>query len=364
MFKKEIWRNFDYWLLGTVMFLELFGIMMIQSAIAGNTELAGLPQRQAIYVMVGLVVIVVAAVIDYHYWATFMRFLYIFSVGALMILFVIGVARFGSARWIDTAFFSIQPSELVKVIMILVLSDFFAKNMDAERDWKWILRSFLLTTGVAIWIVLEPNLSTTIVLYVIWFVLMWISGLPLKYLVIFIVVVVAVFALAFPLLQPYQQDRIFTFLFPNPEARYGDTYNVDQALITIGTGGWFGEGYGHGTQVQLRFLKVRHTDFIFSAMAEEFGLIGTVFIIGLLVFVIFRCIRAGLLARDVFGSLIAYAFAAFMFFQAAVNIGVNMRLIPVTGLVLPFVSYGGSSLLSMVLGVGLVESVTARRKLV
>ncbi len=364
MFNKEVWRNFDYWLLGAVLFLELFGIMMIQSAIAENAVLADLPQRQSIYVMIGMVVIVVTAVIDYHYWATFMRFLYIFSVGALIVIFVVGEARFGSARWIDTAFFSIQPSELVKVLMILVLADFFARHMDAARDWKWVLRSFLLTSGVAIWIVLQPNLSTTIVLYIIWFALLWISGLPLKYMVIFVVVLVSVFALAFPLLQDYQQERIFTFIFPNPEARYGDTYNVDQALITIGSGSWFGQGYGHGTQVQLRFLKVRHTDFIFSAMAEEFGFIGTLLIIGLLVFVIFRCVRAGRLAKDVFGSLIAYAFSAFMFFQTAVNIGVNLRLMPVTGLTLPFVSYGGSSLLSMVLGVGLVESVISRRKII
>ncbi len=364
MFNKEVWRNFDYWLLGAVMFLELFGIMMIQSAIAGNTELAGLPQRQSIYVLIGLVVIVVAAVIDYHYWATFMRFLYIFSVGALMVIFVVGEARFGSARWIDTAFFSIQPSELVKILMILVLSDFFAKHMDSERDWRWVLRSFILTSGVAIWIVLQPNLSTTIVLYVIWFALLWISGLPLKYLAIFIVVGITVFALAFPLLQTYQQQRIINFIFPDPEARYGDTYNVDQALNTIGSGGLFGQGYGHGTQVQLRFLKVRHTDFIFSAMAEEFGFFGTVLIMGLLVFVIYRCIRAGRLAKDAFGSFIAYAFAVFLFFQTAVNIGVNLSLIPVTGLTLPFISYGGSSLLSMVLGVGLVESVIARRKII
>jgi rod shape determining protein RodA len=162
-------------------------------------------------------------------------------------------------------------------------------------------------------------------------------------------------------LEQYQQLRVVNFLFPDPNARYGNTYNVDQALITIGSGGWFGQGYGHGSQVQLRFLKVRHTDFIFSAMAEEFGFIGTVLVIGILLFVIFRCLRAARLSRDVYGALICYGFTMLIFFQTAVNIGVNLKLIPVTGLTLPFISYGGSSLLSMALGIGLVESVLIHR---
>jgi len=132
-------------------------------------------------------------------------------------------------------------------------------------------------------------------------------------------------------------------------------------LITIGSGGWFGQGYGQGTQVQSRFLKVRHTDFIFAAMAEEFGFIGTSLVIGLLIFIIVRCLRAARMASDQFGALIAYGFAVLIFFQAAVNIGVNLNVIPVTGLTLPFISYGGSSLLSLVLGIGLVESVLAHR---
>jgi len=178
MINKEIWKNFDYWLLGGVIFLCLFGIIMIQSAIGGNTLLAGLPQRQSIYFAVGLVVIIIMSLIDYHYWATFMRFLYIFAVVALIVIFVVGSARFGSARWIETGIFSIQPSELVKVLIIMMLADFFARNQESKHDFRWILRSLLLTTGVAIWIALQPNLSTTIVIYAIWFVLLWLSGLP------------------------------------------------------------------------------------------------------------------------------------------------------------------------------------------
>ena len=152
------------------------------------------------------------------------------------------------------------------------------------------------------------------------------------------------------LIKPYQIERVLNFIAPNEDARYGSDYNVQQALITIGSGGWFGQGYESGSQVQLRFLKVRHSDFIFSALSQEFGFVGALFVILLLFFIIWRCLRAARLAADTFGALICYGVATLMTFQAMVNIGMNLRLLPVTGLVLPFVSYGGSSLLSMLLG--------------
>ena len=359
--KRELWRNFDFWLIGASIFLSLFGIMMIQSAIAGNEVLALSVSRQPIFLALGVVLMLIITAIDYHYWGSLARFMYIFAVVSLLIIYVYGQARYGSARWFDTGVILIQPSEIVKIIMIMVLADFFARNQNKPHDFRWIAQSFLMTMGVVIWILLQPNLSTSIVIFVIWFSLLWICGLPIKYLVILVLVGLVLIAIAFPLLEDYQRARVITFLFPDPEARHGDTYNVEQALITIGSGGWFGQGYGQGTQVQLRYLKVRHTDFIFSAMAEEFGFVGTMLIMGLLVFIIWRCIQAGRNACDLYGSLIAYSFAAMLFFQAAVNIGVNLNVVPVSGLPLPFMSYGGSSLLSSVMGVGLVESVNLRK---
>jgi rod shape determining protein RodA len=155
---------------------------------------------------------------------------------------------------------------------------------------------------------------------------------------------------------------VLTFLFPDPNASYGATYNVQQALIAIGSGGLLGQGYGHGTQVQLRFLKVRHTDFIFSAISEEFGMIGAGLVIAILVFIVIRCLRAARLAKDVTGAMIGYGIAILIFFQGAVNIAVNMKIIPVSGLPLPFISYGGSGLVSLMLGIGLVESVILRHR--
>ncbi len=362
MFNKEIWRHFDYWLFGAVVILCIFGIAMIRSAIAGNIDLATSDQSQAQFVLLGLVIILVVAVIDYRYWSSLASLFYVFGIGFLIVILLIGNLAFGSTRWVNVAGINIQPSELVKIIMIIVLADFFARNRDRIHDFRTIIKSFLLTAGVVVWILLQPNLSTSIVIFVLWAAMLWLSGLPLKYIGLFVVVGIIAFAILFPFLETYQQERIFNFIFPDPNASYGDNYNVEQALVTIGSGGWFGMGYGHGSQVQLRFLKVRHTDFIFASMAEEFGFIGTVLVIAVLVFVILRCIRVARHASDPFGALIAYGFAALLFFQTSVNIGVNLNVIPVTGLTLPFVSYGGSSLISLVLGIGLVESVAAHSK--
>lgn len=343
---------------------------MIRSAIAGNLVLADLVTRQAIYVGLGLIIILIVALIDYHYWATLTRVMYIGTIAFLIVIFIVGEVSFGSARWIDTGLFFIQPSEVAKIIVILVLADFFSRHQGEKHDIRWVIRSFLMTFGIVIWILLQPNLSTSIVMFVLWFALLWITGLPPKYLLLFcglalagvaLLLILLASGIKIPFIQDYQLARVVNFLFPDPNARHGETYNVEQALVTIGSGGWFGEGYGHSTQVQLRYLKVRHTDFIFSAMAAEFGFIGTVLVIALEVFVIIRCLRAARLAKDQFGALIAYGFGVLLFFQAAVNIGVNLNIIPVTGLTLPFVSYGGSSLISLVIGIGLVESVVSWR---
>lgn len=373
MERREIWKHYDYWLFGTVILLCTFGVAMIRSAIAGNEILAPSVSRQMIFIAISLVVILVTAAVDYHYWYSLARLMYGFAVLSLIVIFVYGEARFGSARWVDTGLILIQPSELAKIIMILVLAAYFASQREAPRNLLWIGKSFAITVGVTVWILLQPNLSTSIVMFVMWFAMMWVSGLPPKFLIIFGVLAILGFALFLglllfvgidniPLIEGYQVQRVVNFLFPDPTARHGETYNVDQALITIGSGGWTGMGYGQGTQVQLRYLKVRHTDFIFAAMAEEFGFVGTVIVIALIAFVVLRCFHIANQASDMFGALIAYGFGFLIFFQAAVNIGVNLKVLPVTGLTLPFISYGGSSMLSLALGIGLVQSVALRRK--
>ncbi|RPI22061.1 MAG: rod shape-determining protein RodA [Chloroflexota bacterium] len=280
----------------------------------------------------------------------------------LTVLLVVAVAAFGSARWFNTALISIQPSEFAKIVIILVLAEFFSKNQARIGNLVWVGRSFLTMLFIVIPVLLQPNLSTSIVIMVIWFALLWASGLKLQHLALFIALAVITPVVSFPFLVDYQKDRIMNFISPDPGATTGATYNVNQALISIGSGGWFGKGYGHGTQVQLRFLKVRWSDFIFSAMAEELGFVGVVLVMLLLLFVIYRCLRTARMARDTFGALICYGVATLLAFQAMVNIGVNLNVMPATGLPLPFVSYGGSSLLSLLICIGLVESVALRQK--
>ena len=361
--KRETWKHFDFWLFGTVVILSIFGIVMIRSAIAGNENLSELVPRQMIWAAVTILVILVVGLIDYHYYAALSRPMYLATAVLLAVIFVVGKVSFGAKRWLDTGLFFIQPAELAKIIMVLVLADFFARHRDDAKDLRWIARSFILTASVVIWILLQPNLSNSIVIFVVWFALLWLGGLadqvPDRLCPGWCDSVRDCLSHFWKLTS---SQRILSFVFPDPNARHGNGYNVDQALVTIGSGGLFGQGYGHSTQVQLRFLQVRQTDFIFSAMAAEFGFIGTVLIISMLVFVIFRCFRAARLASDAYGAFIAYGFGVLIFFQTAVNIGVNLSVIPVTGLTLPFISYGGSSLLSLGLGIGLVESVVSRHK--
>jgi rod shape determining protein RodA len=375
----RVWRHFDVWLLAAVAALTISSVAMIQSAIAGNESLAGLVRRQMIYALIGLVVIIVTAAIDYRFWSAIARPIYIVVLLLLALIMAAGFVGFGAARWFNVGIVNIQPSELSKVLMIIVLADYLARHQHEIAQFRIFIRSLILTAVPAVLVFLQPDLSTAIVLGVIWVMLVFASGAKLRYFLVLLAVVAIILVLLSPLLldyfsagyqagedfyfiQRYQMQRIVSFLLPDPEAHHGESYNVNQAKIAIGSGGWFGQGYGHGTQTQLRFMKVRHTDFIFSALSEEFGFVGAIVLMIVLGFIILRCLRAARMARDQFGALICYGVAILLLFQSAVNIGMNLALIPVSGLPLPFFSYGGSSLLASLLGIGMVESVILRHK--
>jgi rod shape determining protein RodA len=371
MFRDISWRHFDFWLLGAIVLATAFGTTMIRSAVAGNEELVPLINRQIYFAVAGLVVIFVVAAIDYRYWISLYIPIYIIMGIFLFALFLSAQAVFGAARWFTVGVLFVQPTEFAKIVIILILARYFEKNQERPRDLRWIAFSLLWVWGLTIWILLQPNLSNVVVISVIWFVLLWLNGLKLKHLFTFgatgivlfgTLVGLILFGVRIPFLQDYQQNRIANFILPDPNATFGATYNVQQALIAIGSGGLFGKGYGHGTQTQLRFLKVRHTDFIFSAISEEFGMVGGILVILILAFIIWRCLRAAGRARDVSGAVIAYGVATLIFFQGVINISVNMNIVPVSGLPLPFISYGGSGLTSLMLGIGLVESVALRHK--
>ncbi len=369
MLKDISWRYFDFWLVGAVVLATAFGTTMIRSAVAGNSELVPLINRQIYFALLGIVLIFVVAAIDYRYWMALYRPIVLVMSVLLFALFLSAQAVFGAARWFQVGVLFVQPTEFAKIAAILLLARYFDKTQNQPRDLRWIIGAFIWVMLLGIWILLQPNLSNVVVLMVILAALLWFNGIQLKHLLLFggiaivligIVVGLSAFGIRIPFLQEYQQQRIANFIVPDKNATFGATYNVQQALIAIGSGGLFGKGYGHGTQTQLRFLKVRHTDFIFSAISEEFGLVGSLLVILIIVLVVWRCLRAAQKARDVAGMTIAYGVATLIFFQGMVNIGVNLNIVPVSGLPLPFISYGGSGLTSLMLGIGLVESVAMR----
>jgi rod shape determining protein RodA len=371
MLRNIPWRYFDFWLLGAVVLATAFGTTMIRSAVAGNEVLLPLINRQIYFALAGLALIFIVAAVDYRFWLAVYRPMFLVIVLFLVTLTGFGQTAFGAQRWFQVGVLFLQPTEFAKIIAILVLARYFESAQHRPRDLRWIAGAALWAAVIIILILLQPNLSNVVVLTVILASLLWFNGMELKYIALFggigIMLVGGVVALSvagvdIPFLQDYQQQRIVTFFLPDPDATFGATYNVQQALIAIGSGGPFGLGYGHGTQTQLRFLKVRHTDFIFSAISEEFGLVGALFVIVIIVLIIWRCLRTGQIARDVAGMSIAYGVAALIFFQGMVNIGVNLNIVPVSGLPLPFISYGGSGLTSLMLGIGLVESVAMRYK--
>src|SRR3990170_713352 len=358
----RIWRHFDVWLLAVVSMLTIAGVALIQSAIGGNENLAELVPRQAVYAAIGLGIVLVVAAVDYRHWSALTRPIYLVTVALLGLILAAGFVGFGSARWFNVGIAYVQPSEVAKIGLILVLAGYFSRHREEIGRGRTIVRSVLILSLPAALVFLQPDLKTTIILAIIWFSLAFAAGLSAKHLAVLATVALLVPALSWPMLQDYQRGRIIQFLFPDPNAQWGDTYNVNQARIAIGSGGWFGEGYGAGTQVQLRFLKVRPTDFIFSVLSEEFGFIGAVIVLLLLAFIIFRCLRAARLSRDTFGSLICYGVAVLLILQMSFNVAMNLNLFPVSGLTLPFLSYGGSSLVANLLGIGLVESVNLRQK--
>jgi rod shape determining protein RodA len=360
----RLWRHFDVWLLASVAVLTIAGVAMIRSAIGGNENLAELVPRQAIYAVIGLAVVLVTAAIDYRFWTALARPLYLLVVAALALVLVGGFVGFGAARWFNVGIAFIQPTELAKVMMILVMADFFARHRGEVNRTQVLLRSLTLVSIPALLVFLQPDLSTVIDLGIIWLTVVWAAGVPLRRLALLAVIALALALLAWPFLADYQQARVISFLFPNPAARYGESYNVTQALIAIGSGGLFGKGYLHGTQAQLRFLKVRHTDFIFAVFSEEFGLIGNIVLLVLYALLIARGLMIAANAATVFARLLAAAVALMYFTYAFVNMGMVSGVLPVVGVPLPFLSYGGTALLTLFIGAGILMSVHRHRKLV
>ncbi|NDJ74910.1 MAG: rod shape-determining protein RodA [Chloroflexi bacterium] len=386
--RPNLWRDFDFVLLGITLLLIIIGILFIRSATldAVDTDLINRVPSQIRFTLIGMVVVFVVAGMDYRLLGSLHGFIYgfiLFILGLVAALGVVGAA--GAQSWLNVGL-QVQPSELGKVLLIITLGQFLATRYEQMGRLQTVLLSLVHIAIPAGMVFVQPDLGTTTVIMFIWFVMVWAAGLRLQHLGLFVVVGLAMTPVLWTNMEDYQRERITSFIDtgegcyddPDPDVRatceFKDEnengipdnkdarYNIDQALITIGSGGMMGKGYGNGTQTQGRFLRVRHTDFIFSVIAEEVGFIGATIVIALMGIVVLRCLRAAGLAADPLGSLICYGVAGMIFFQTMVSIGMNLSILPVTGLTLPFVSSGGSSLLTMLLGIGLVESVVMRHR--
>jgi rod shape determining protein RodA len=286
------------------------------------------------------------------------RSLYVIIIALLVVVFVVGETSRGVQRWIGAS--AIQPSEIAKVVIIISLAKLLA-DRDGEMDkFKNLLLSLGYVLIPMVLIYLQPNLGTALTLGFIWLTMAAMAGIRVLHLGLLTGAGVLASPLAWFVLQDYMRQRILLFI--NPQGNPDDYYNVQQALISIGSGGWLGKGFGNGTQSQLHFLRVRHTDFIFSVIGEELGLLGAIVLFALFIILLWRILRIAVTAQDPFGRLICVGVAAVIFFQTAINLGVNLGLMPVTGLPLPFVSYGGSSLWTFLVALGLVENVAMRHK--
>jgi rod shape determining protein RodA len=353
-------RNFDYVLLVTIIIMIVFGITMIASATRDVASLADRVSSQILFSIVGVGVVFVVAALDYRLLTS--TYLWIYGI-IVLLLAVVGLlgteGEAGAQSWVNLGVAGFQPSELAKMLLIIVLAQQLANNAERIEKLSTVLSSLAFVFIPVFFIFIQPDLGITVLVLVVWFVMVWAAGMRWEHIALFIIVALIVTPLLWSQMEDYQRSRITTFV--NPESDPDAFFNINQALTAIGNGGLLGRGYMQGSQVQLRYLRVRHTDFIFAVIAEELGFVGAMAVLVLMTVAVLRILRAARLSHDMAGSLICYGVATVIFFQTLVSVGMNVQLLPVTGLTLPFISSGGSSLVTLLFGIGLVESVLLRQ---
>lgn len=360
---RSKWRNIDFTLVAMTMLLCAIGVIAIYSANLHNDSphLHDLYLRQIYWIGISFAAMLMTMIIDYRVIERMAYPLYAIGLISLILVETTGHIGGGSQRWLSFGGFNLQPSELMKIVMIILI----ARVMDdVEKDGDLGFRELALPlVFVAIPFLLvarQPDLGTALI-YVILFVSIALFTGIARNVIIKISITLAVMAPIFwVLLKPYQKKRILTLL--NPEADpMGQGYHIIQSKIAIGSGGFFGKGAFAGTQSKLNFLPAKHTDFIFSVVAEEVGFIGSIILIALFFIFVMRLLETALHSKDKFGSLVALGVCAMITFNMLYNVGMTMGLFPIVGIPLPFISYGGSALLTNFIAIGLVLNVSLRR---
>ena len=362
--RKVLYINWPLVVLVTA--VSLIGILMLYSIAGGDFDVWA--RRQAQVFIVGMVLMFVVAFVPIWVWRSMAGAAYVVSFALLVFVEFMGRIGMGAQRWIELGPINLQPSEMMKFALVMLLAAYY-DWLDLKKVSRpfWVLVPVLLTVAPTVLVLMQPNLGTSVMLLAAGATVMFVGGVSLWYFGAVIAVVVGAVASVFlsrgtpwQLLHDYQYRRIDTFLDPSADP-LGAGYNIIQAKIALGSGGWSGKGFMQGTQSRLNFLPEKHTDFIFTTLAEEFGFIGAFSLLGLYALIIGFCLFAAFQNRDRFSALLIVGVAANFFFYIAVNLSMVMGMAPVVGVPLPLLSYGGSAMMVLLVGFGLVQSAHVHR---
>lgn len=362
MVERRLLKNFDFTLLLIVLTLVVYSCVMIYSASKGGRVAAGLVERQVVWALLGLASMFVVASIDHTVFHRQAGKLYGLTLFMLIAVLLIGDSAKGAQRWIIIGPVQIQPSEFAKIFMIVNLAVFLVKRSDKIRTFKTFAQSLMYLGVPMLLIFKQPDLGTSLVLIAIWMTMIFVMGTGLKNILLFVGAgaMLAVVVWNVGIMKDYQKQRVITFINPAADP-LGSGYHVTQSRIAIGSGKIWGKGFLKGTQRELNFIPEQHTDFIFTVVAEELGFVGGVSLIMLYFGLVWRGLVIMAVTEDTTGRAIAAGVVGMFIFHIVVNMGMTMGIMPVTGVPLPMFSYGGSSLLSKMLAIGLLEGVSMRR---
>jgi rod shape determining protein RodA len=361
---RRLFIHFDWALFGIVLAIALIGILNLYSA-AAKIDTAGIPLylKQIFWLLIGLVVMVTVAFVEYRFYSDVAYIVYAIALVLLLVVLAYGMITSGAQRWVKIGSLSFQPSEFVKISFILALAKFFHRPPDRKGySLKQLPLPFLLLLLPMVLILKQPDLGTAIVLLLVFFSTLIFVKIRWSSLLAIGLTGAGAVPLLWNFLKEYQKKRIITFFNPDLDP-LGAGYHLIQSKIAIGSGGILGKGFMKGTQSKLGFLPEQQTDFIFSALGEEWGLIGSLFVIGLYVALILWGLRIAVQAKDRFSAILAFGVVAMLFWHVFINIGMVLGMMPVVGIPLPLLSYGGSFIVSTLTGVGLLLNVSMRRYL-
>jgi rod shape determining protein RodA len=349
---KNIFKNVDCVLFGSSILISLAGLVTMNSF----TDVSTYFSRQIVWIVVSAIVFLVASGVDWSFLknSRIIVSLFLFSTALLFLLFVLGSVFKGAKSWFDLGAFSFQPVDLVKLVVILLLSKYFSRRHVEIANVRHILVSGFYVFVVFVLVLLQPDFGSAIIIFAVWFGMVLVSGISKKHLfAVFFIGSIVFGGLWMFVFKPYQKARIMTFLNPLTDIR-GSGYNAYQSTIAVGSGQVFGKGIGYGTQSKLQFLPEYQTDFIFAAFAEEWGFFGVTLLLILYAVVMWRILKISSQGGSNFEMLFGLGLAILFSVHAIIHIGMNIGLLPVTGNTLPFMSYGGSHLMSEFLGLGIL----------